>query len=531
MRTRIGFAALALAALAAGACNDEFLTEVPSDFVAPENFYRNAGDAVAAVNAAYAAFINTPSPLSSSDYVGRNFWMVAEYPTEVTTSRLSAANERSLVDNYHAQFGSTHPYLATIWQAAYAGINRTNAVIDRVPAVEMEATRRDQIVGEAKFLRALHYYWLAGLFGGLPLKLTETTDISEEPLARSSAEETWAQITKDLTDAAAVLPVSWGSGDYGRATRGAALTLLGKAYLQSAATVPSLSANNQKAQDALRTVLTLGYTLDPNYASLFDGSNEKSKEVVFSFQNIRVDALGGRISEWFAPRVEPTIYLPGAQNQFQGERPFFDSYDPNDRRKAGTWLLSFVNTKGATITWGWISSPNITTSSNYGSTGPAPRKYLDLAAPDDGASEPDYMIFRYADVLLSLAEAINEVSGPTGEAYDLVDQVRARAGLLPMTRGLGKAEFKNALFLERRYELAMEMHGIFDNRRNWDWSKARIEATMVAVGTGTGMMNRSPFTSSVPKYDARPIGDKWKLYPIPWRAIELNPTLTQNPGW
>ena len=533
MKIRIRLVALALAALTAGACDDDFLTEVPSDFVSPENFYRNQADAIAAVNAAYAAFINTPSPLSSSDYVGRNFWMVAEYPTEVVTSRLSAANERSLVDNYHAQFQSTHPYLQTIWQAAYAGINRTNAVIDRVPAVDMDATRRDQIVGEAKFLRALHYYWLAGLFGGLPLKLTETVNIDEEPLARSSAAETWNQITKDLTEAAAVLPVSWGSNDWGRATKGAALTLLGKAYLQSAATVPELSGNNQKAVDAFKQVMTLGYALDPNYASLFDGTNERSKEIIFAFQNIRVDALGGRMSEWFAPRTTPEVYVPGAQNQFQAERPFFDSYDPADVRKAGTWLLSFTHPTSGLITWTWTASPNPTGSSRYGSTGPVPRKYLDLTAPDDGAQEPDYLVLRYADVLLALAEAINEVSGPTAEAYGYVNQVRARAGLGPMTPGLGKQAFKDALFLERRWELALELHGTFDNRRNWEWAKGRIEATMaLGVGTGTGQANRSPFTSSVPKYDARPIPDKWKLYPIPWRAIELNPNLQpQNPGW
>src|SRR5918992_5801542 len=116
MRNRFRVATLlALVAASTVACDNDFLTEVPSDFVAPENFYRNAGDALAAVNAAYASFINLPSPLSSNDYVGRNFWMVAEYPTEVVTSRLSAANERSLVDNYHTQFSSSHPYLETIW--------------------------------------------------------------------------------------------------------------------------------------------------------------------------------------------------------------------------------------------------------------------------------------------------------------------------------------------------------------------------------------------------------------------------------
>ena len=209
MKTRLGVVALCAALAAATACNDDFLTEVPSDFVSPENFYRNEGDALAAVNAAYATFINLQSPFSTNDYVGRNFWMVAEYPTEVVTSRLSAANERSLVDNYHTQFNSTHPYLRGIWAAAYAGINRANSVIERVPAVPMNTTRRDQIIGEAKFLRALHYYWLAGLFGGVPLKLTETEGIAEAPLARATAAETYAQIAKDLTEAAADLPTSW----------------------------------------------------------------------------------------------------------------------------------------------------------------------------------------------------------------------------------------------------------------------------------------------------------------------------------
>ena len=75
-------------------CRRDFLTETPSDFVSPENFYRNAGDALAALSAAYATFVDQQSPLGNADYVGRNLWMLVEYPTEVTTSRLSAANER-----------------------------------------------------------------------------------------------------------------------------------------------------------------------------------------------------------------------------------------------------------------------------------------------------------------------------------------------------------------------------------------------------------------------------------------------------
>ena len=155
------------------------------------------------------------------------------------------------------------------------------------------------------------------------------------------------------------------------------------------------------------------------------------------------------------------------------------------------------------------------------------RKYLDWQAPGNGAEAPDYVILRYADVLLSLAEAINATDGPTAEAYGLVNQVRTRAKVPNLTAGLTQAAFRDSLSLERRYEFAMEMHGVFDSRRNWTWAKSRVEANMALIST----LNKSPFTSSVEKLKTSPISDKWRLYPIPVHACELNPELTQNPGW
>jgi starch-binding outer membrane protein, SusD/RagB family len=535
MKNRIR-ASLLIAAMATGACQD--LTEVPSDFVAPENFYQNQGDAIAAVNAAYATFVNLPGPLSSDFYLGRNFWMLVEYPTEYATSRLSAANERSLIGTFHAQFNATHAYLEGYWKAAYAGINRANAVIGRVPGIEnMNSTRRDQIVGEAKFLRALHYYWLAGMFGGVPLKLEETTTIGGETLARASIEQTYAQIEKDLTEAAAALPASWPTNDYGRATRGAALTLLGKAYLQSAGQ-HGITANYAKAVATFRQVTGYSLVSGAQYRTLFDGTNERAPEIIWSIQNVRVDGAGGQMTEWFSPITSPTVTGAGQQNQFQAERPFYDSYPASDIRKDGTWLTSFTNA-GRTITWAWTSG--IQTAGNYGSTGPAVRKYIDWAAPDDGAEEPDYVILRYADVLLSLAEAINATAGPTAEAVGLVNQVRQRAGVGDLPAGLSQGALRDAIFLERKYEFAMELHGVFDMRRHWEWNKARIEANMARarpVANGGQNINANPFSSSVEKCSVtpssvcfNPIADKWKLYPIPADAILLNPALTQNPGW
>ena len=520
------FRAIALLAVIAGttACSDDFLKEVPTDFVAPENFYRNQDDALSALTGAYATFVDLPSPLGNADYLGRNLYMLVEYPTEVVTSRLSAANERSLIGNYNTQFNSAHSYLASVWEAAYFGINRANTVITRVPSIDMNTTRRDQIVGEAKFLRAMHYYILAGLFGGVPLKLEPTTSIEGATLPRASAKDTYAQIEKDLTDAAAVLPASWPAGDWGRATKGAALTLLAKSYLQAAGTGASDVSDYGKAAAAFRQVQTLGYILDPNYASLFDGTNEQSKEIIWSIQNVRLTGAGGYLSQWFSPVTKPQAYQPGGQNQFQAERPFYDSYNPSDIRKAATWNTS-ITYDGKTVTWAWTSG--IQTSTNYGSTGPTVKKYLDWGAPANGAEGIDYDILRYADVLMGLAEAINAQSGPNAEAYGLVNQIRARAKVPNLTAGLSQAQFRDSLFLERRYEFAMEMHGVFDNRRNWTWAKSRVEANMALIST----LNKSPFTSSVEKFNAAPIPDKWRLYPIPAHACELNPELTQNPGW
>jgi hypothetical protein len=536
MKNRLPFVALAAALTVTAGCQKDFLTEVPSDFVAPEFFYRNAADAIAATNAAYSTFINLQG-LSSSNYVGRNFWMVTEYPTEVVTSRLSRDNERSVIDNYNITYTSSHPYLEGIYQAAYAGINRANSVLAHVPDIPMDPARKAQLLGEAKFLRALHYYNLAGLFGGVPLRLEETTSIDEVQPGRATAAQTWTQIEKDLTEAAAVLPQSWAGADYGRATRGAALTLLAKAYMQSTSQVADATAW-QKALDALNTVSTLGYALDPNYASLFNGTNEKSREIIFSLQNVAVDGQGGTMTEWFSPITNPPIYQGGAQNQFQAERAFYDSYHANDARKEGTWLTSFntVTAAGAprTVTWAWTSG--IQNAANYGSTGPSVRKYLDLTSADGGAESPDVVLLRYADVLLLTAEAINEISGPTAAAYTAINQVRARASrsatqVYPsLVAGLSQADFRDSVFQQRRYELALEMHGLFDSRRNWTWDNKVLGASM----TGIAAKNASPFTSSTTKFDARVGGvlpDKWKLYAIPAGACELNPLLAQNPGW
>src|SRR6185503_12689408 len=288
---------LALGALTVGlACSDkQFLTEQPFDFIGPTNFYRNAGDAIAAINGVYADFINS----TGDNYYGRDFVMLVEHSTEMWTSRLSATNERSQPDVYNIPVN--HAYVQAVWASAFDAINRANAVLDHVPAIDMDATLKARIVGEAKFLRALHYFNLVRMFGGVPLKLHETQGLDSLAIPRNTAQEVYAQIEQDLKDAIAVLPPakSYTGSDIGRASRGAAKTLLAKMYLQRAGTGVGTAADWASALAMAKQVQSDGeYSLVSDYKSLFDfigGTvKEQNSEVIFDIQNVRAPGLGGR---------------------------------------------------------------------------------------------------------------------------------------------------------------------------------------------------------------------------------------------
>jgi starch-binding outer membrane protein, SusD/RagB family len=503
------------------ACNDkQFLTEQPFDFIGPTNFYRNAGDALAAINGVYADFINS----TGDNYYGRNFVMLVEYPTEMFTSRLSATNERSQPDNYSIPL--SHSYVQSVWASAYDAINRANAVLDHVPSINMDVPLRDRIVAEAKFLRALHYFNLVRLFGDVPLKLHETNGLDSLALPRSPAADVYAQIVKDLQDAIAVLPSAktYTGTDIGRASRGAAKTLLAKVYLQRAGTGVGTAADWQSSLDLSRQVQADGdYSLVPDFKSLFDfigGTvKEQNSEVIFDIQNIRAPGLGGRISSHMAANATAPFLGASTNGSFEAESIWFHSFRADDKRRDGTFVFSW-NRGGTTVTW----DETKTASQPYASETPFPRKFLDPQMTGTGAEEPNYIILRYAEVLLMTAEAANEVSGgPTAEAYAAINAVRARAGIPALTPGLSHDLFRDSVFVERRWELALEgPNGYFDSQRNWAWAKARVEQSMAHANSKT---------SKFPKANNGPIPDKYKLMPIPQRARDLNPLLTQNPGW
>ena len=282
--------ALGLLAVAL-ACNDkQFLTEQPFDFIGPTNFYRNAGDALAAINGVYADFINS----TGDNYYGRNFVMLVEHPTEMWTSRLSATNERSQPDEYAIPVN--HSYVQSVWQSAYDAINRANSVLDNVPKIDMDTALRSRIIGEAKFLRATHYFNLVRMYGGVPLKLHATQGLDSLAIPRNTAQEVYAVIEQDLKDAIASLPSAktYTATDVGRASKGAAKTLLAKMYLQRAGTGVGTAADWASALTYAKQVQS-----DGDYALVQFRTSFKGKDYSGETVNLEHEDTGWRVIGYF----------------------------------------------------------------------------------------------------------------------------------------------------------------------------------------------------------------------------------------
>ena len=531
-------AALGAMLLALTACSDDFLTEVPQDFTGPENFYRTADDALAAVNGVYGSFI-APQGYGVDDYMGRNFVMLVEYPGEVLTSRYGATHDRGSLDAFN--YTVEHAYLATVWGAAYSAIGAANAVISNVPGIEnMDPALRDRVVAEARFLRAVHYFNLVRLFGDVPLRLEEVRQLQDLKLPRSPAAQVYDAIVQDLTFAAQKLPATYAGvpgTNTGRATSGAANALLAKVHLQYGLVHGGGAASLNASIAAARAVIASGrYQLLPDFARIFALDNENNAEIIFAVQNTRVPGMGGRLAQHVAPLNSGLAGANSGGVSFYAEWPFYRDWPDADKRKAGTWLTSYTHPSRGPLTWSRTMSS--TQQNNFGTPGggPSPRKFMDPQALTGGGEEPDYILLRYADVLLMLAEAINEVSGPTGEAYDAVDAVRRRAELPALSRTMTQQLLREAIQLERRKELVLEGHTFFDMQRHWAWSKARVESH-INMGKPTSAgglnMNASPWGNSVPKVGANAgaIGDRYRFFPIPSAAMATNDQLVQSPAW
>ncbi len=455
--------AMAVSALLTG-CTSGFLDLTPQSQPNADNFYRTANDFGNAVNGAYDA-------LQSANQYGGDFNTLLEARSDnvLDNDPSSNAGLRYNIDRFIEP--TTNTVLRDTWGSLYTGINRTNLILDKIDAISFDATLKARYTGEAQFIRALSYFNLVRLWGKVPLVLKAGSTAEARAYIRNEVPDIYAAIEKDLTAAAANLPAAYTGSDVGRATSGAAKALLGKVLITE-------QKYTQAAQVLREVVNSNTYRLLPNVADVFTVSNKNNAEIVFAVKFRK--GVGG-VSEghglWFGTNIGDNI-----------EKTLRSAYAAEDKRLP---LIAQVAVP---------SNVNV-----------VPRKYYDeVSATNDVGN--DYPVLRYADVVLSLAEALNEAGYQAGgEALQLLNQIRTRAGVATYTAAQlpTQAAFREAVLAERRLEFPLEGQRWFDLIRTGKAIDA-IKVTGITVPA-----NRL-------------------IYPVPQSEIDVynNPgTFAQNPGY
>jgi hypothetical protein len=492
----------ALASLAFATACDSFLDPNPSDVITPENFYKTSSDAVAAVNSVYEG---------TKWFYWLGFWYISDIATDdiFAAPRFGADGHR--MSDY--VFNATEWPLGSMWGGAYGIINRANAVLDRVPGITMDPTLRARLLNEARFHRANAYFNLVRSFGDVPLLEHEVKSLDALRVSRAPAADVYALIVSDLQQAMAGLPASYTGSDIGRVTSGAAQAMLAKVYL-------TRQDWANAAQMTGQLIATNRYALLPNWRDCFKIATEiVNKESIFEINyDGLLDPGAGSVHTLFSLPAD----FPGgdAYGLMTVAPSLANLFAPSDTRGlGGTFIVSdttnpYVDALGDTVTW---ADPPAT-------LGPAFIKYLDQTDFQNmhqrawQRQSNNWIVLRYADVLLMYAEAVNEGGTPVPAmtAEQALNAVRTRAGIGPVS-GLSTAAFRDSVWLERRREFVFEGQRWFDLSR-WGTLDAAIQAKtaeLEAISPGETTVHGAPNN----------------LLPLPQAELNRNPNLTQNPGW
>ena len=457
--------ALALVAtLALGACSNLLDTSPPSE-LSDDKAIRTPGGARAALAGAYAALQNGYYYGGTMTHFGDLYADNANH-TGTFTSYQDAALHAFFADNGD---------VTGMWNNIYNAIKRDNALIERVPNVEgFEPGEQDQILGEAYFLRALNYHNLVKYFGDVPLRLTSVTDPNDAGnLPRSPVVDVYAQIISDLTEAEN--RIINGTAPTNHATLGAVKALLARVYLYQGNYAQALA----KGQE----VSALGYSLAPDYASLFDNDNAQTPEnifkVTFTSQVEQANLLG---YYWLSDQLD----TGAGRFELGPTQSLINAYDTLSTDARLTWNIQPDPSGG-----GYVAGTQA--GGSYGTKFPTP----------NGAE--DFHVIRYAEVVLIKAEAFARTA-QLDSAVANYNLIRVRAGLAPHTLGTevtDEASVLAAIDRERRLEFAEEGDRFPDLTR---------DPTRAVV-----LLGNIPSTRL--------------LFPIPQSEIDVAPAVTQNPGY
>lgn len=496
-------------------CNDSFLERNPTDALSDASYWQNADDAEKFVTGIYLYLIEAENHTIMTDCYTDN-----AIPVHVSAEQgqLSAGTATS-----------SNAHFSQLWEYAYSTIRRCQKFYEQIGAVPMDETVKARLTGEVQFLEAFAYSNLLKYMGGVPI-VDHVLQLNEQLPARSTEEETYNYIIGLLDQAAPHLPNIRTDADHGKPSAGACYALKARTAFYA--------HKYDVAQEAAEKVMKMGcFGLYNNYNDLFQPVAELCNEIIFdreSVPNAQYWWQCSWIGLYFGPvmasgweAVSPTQDLIDAYPCTDG-LPISQSplYDPNDPFKNRDPRLAYSVMWNGSEFAGRIYTIDKMGDGSHTRTGYTMRKYIN---PDNfGLKDWDWTNFiyiRYAEVLLTYAEARNELlSAPDSEVYAAVNQVRQRPSvdLPPLPDGLTKDQMRDAIRLERRLEFAFEGIHLFDTR---SYRTTEKDVTKPVYGVNP---QGEKILIETRKFDP----NRDYLWAIPLTEIDLSQgVLTQNPGW
>lgn len=491
---------------------DKFLDVSPQGQQTTDNYYTNADECKAAVMGCYA--------LSDQD----DWWKIDRTrmfgdagSDDAWKGNAIAGDQREFGDFARFFWLPNNEWFDNRYTHIYQAIGNCNAALVGIDKAPIDATLKQQLIGETKFIRAYNYFELVKGYGGVPLVLKPVSPAESLTIPRSSAAECYAQIVKDFQDAAAALPEKNAriSADKGRATKGAANAYLAKAYLYT--------EQWALAQAAAETVINSNqYDLSGAFSNIWNVNNPNGSESIFE--------LNYNANQTFNLGTYLTVVMRSRADGgwgFNTPSSNLEQAFGTDPRRQWTIIKQGDNVGPRTANFDYS---NYDTKPSENESGRISRKmFLPLA--DRPANEGNHAALnrielRYADLLLMHAEASNKL-GQDSKALTSLNLVRARANRLSpgtvLPRTSSGTQLLNDIWLERRLELAMEGHRYYDLVR-----QHRLVAVIQAF-------NAAQLTSTDP-YDRGKVKDQISatnnLFPIPTTQLQLSGgVVTQNPGY
>lgn len=459
-------------------CQD-ILDKEPIATLDAGSFFKTEADAVQAINAAYG-------PLLFNNKNNNFYWAFATITSDEAITG-GDGSRPGLVEMDAFTYTPRTEEFNTFWKVNYVGITQCNVVLANLDNAEMSVARRNEIRGEALFLRSYYYFMLTQVFGDVPL-FTALVSPEELKVAKTEKSIILAQLYSDCEEAAGYLPSNRSAAEAGRATKGAALALAAKTALYQ--------KDYNKVIEKTNEIKALNvYKLMSDYRENFKKTTQNNAESVWEIQHTNLQlGLGNFLNQWWMSKKLAGYGFAEAREEL------VKAYETDDPRRKFTIAMNNEEYFGVVY------------KNSFSSTRYSPVKYLqnpaEVTQPADG--DINYTAIRYAEILLWEAEALNEM-GRVAEAAIPLEAVRGRARnqasnpttALPKITTTDQGEMRNAIRHERQVELAFEMHRFFDLVR-WDI------ASEVLPGF---------------------VKDKHERFPIPQTEIDLNAKLVQNQGY